>query len=231
MTTDPGDLVIDGTCGSGTTAYVAEQWGRRWITVDTSRVAIALARTRLMAARYPYYLLADSPAGARKEAELSGQTPPSLATTGDIRKGFVYKRVPHITLKAIANNAEIDTIHARWQPELERLAGELNRLLGKHWAEWEIPREAGVAWPVQATQLHAAWWQARRERQQQIDASIARAADTELLYDQPYEDNKAVRVAGPFTVESLSPHRILPADEDMDGRSTAEEARQSQDFT
>jgi hypothetical protein len=102
--------------------------------VDTSRVAIALARTRLMAARYPYFLLADSPAGARKEAELSGQTPPSLATTGDIRKGFVYKRVPHITLKAIANNAEIDVIHARWQPELERLAGELNGLLGQHWA-------------------------------------------------------------------------------------------------
>jgi adenine-specific DNA-methyltransferase len=230
MTTDPGDLVIDPTCGSGTTAYVAEQWGRRWITVDTSRVAIALARTRLMAARYPYYLLADSPAGARKEAELSGQTPPSLATTGDIRKGFVYKRVPHITLKAIANNAEIDTIHARWQPELERLAGELNGLLGQHWAEWEIPRAAGAAWPEQATALHAAWWQARRERQQQIDASIARAADTELLYDQPYEDNKAVRVAGPFTVESLSPHRILPADEDMDGQISAQEARQSQDF-
>src|SRR5437660_3761056 len=70
MSTDPGDLVLDPTCGSGTTAYVAEQWGRRWITVDTSRVAIALARTRLMAGRYPYYLLADSPEGARKEREL-----------------------------------------------------------------------------------------------------------------------------------------------------------------
>jgi adenine-specific DNA-methyltransferase len=237
MTTDPGDLVLDPTCGSGTTAYVAEQWGRRWITVDTSRVAIALARTRLMAARYPYYLLASSPAGAKKEAEAAGEQKagflekPAFSSVGnDIRKGFVYKRVPHITLKAIANNAEIDTIHARWQPELERLAGELNQLLGKHWAEWEIPREAGAAWPQEVTKLHAAWWQARRARQQQIDASIARSADTELLFDQPYEDNKAVRVAGPFTVESLSPHRILPADEDMDGQISAQEARQSQDF-
>jgi len=83
MTTDPGDLVLDPTCGSGTTAYVAEQWGRRWITIDTSRVALALARTRLMAAKYPYYLLADSPEGVRKEAEVTGQSPahPSPLTT------------------------------------------------------------------------------------------------------------------------------------------------------
>jgi adenine-specific DNA-methyltransferase len=218
MTTDPGDLVLDPTCGSGTTAYVAEQWGRRWITVDTSRVAIALARTRLLAARYPYYLLADSPAGVRKEGELSGEQKPGFSGDNDIRRGFVYKRVPHITLKAIANNAEIDAIHARWQPELDRLRGELNQRLGKTWQEWELPRTAEPAWPAQGATLHADWWQARRTRQQQIDASIARAADTELLYDQPYEDNAAVRVAGPFTVESLSPHRILPADEDMDGQ-------------
>ncbi len=78
MTTDPGDLVLDPTCGSGTTAHVAEQWGRRWITTDTSRVALALARTRLMAARYPYYLLADSSEGIRKDAELTGASPTSL---------------------------------------------------------------------------------------------------------------------------------------------------------
>ena len=107
MTTDPGDLVLDPTCGSGTTAYVAEQWGRRWITIDTSRVALALARTRLMAAKYPYYLLADSPEGIKKEAELTGQLPPPHKTEDDIRKGFVYKRVPHITLKSIANNPDI----------------------------------------------------------------------------------------------------------------------------
>jgi adenine-specific DNA-methyltransferase len=107
MTTDPGDLVLDPTCGSGTTAYVAEQWGRRWITIDTSRVALALARTRLLAARYPYYLLADSPDGIKKEADLTGQNSPPHQTEGDIRKGFVYKRVPHVTLKSIANNPDI----------------------------------------------------------------------------------------------------------------------------
>ena len=107
MTTDPGDLVLDPTCGSGTTAYVAEQWGRRWITIDTSRVALALARTRLMAARFPYYLLADSPEGIKKETELTGRTPPDYKTGGDIKKGFVYKRVPHVTLTSIATTQEI----------------------------------------------------------------------------------------------------------------------------
>jgi adenine-specific DNA-methyltransferase len=123
MATDPGDLVLDPTCGSGTTAYVAEQWGRRWITCDTSRVALALARTRLMAAKYPYYLLADSPEGAKKEAETIGTLTPALSQwerghfDGDIKKGFVYKRVPHVTLKSIANNEEIDVIHGKWQPK------------------------------------------------------------------------------------------------------------------
>jgi len=163
MTTDPGDLVVDPTCGSGTTAYVAEQWGRRWITIDTSRVALALARTRLMAAKYPYYLLADSPGGVAKEGGLSGKMPPSHKTDSDIKRGFVYKRVPHITLKSIANNPDIK----------EGMRGE------------------------------------------EIDAAIARHADTEILYDQPYEDNKRIRVAGPFTVESLSPHRVLAADEEI----------------
>jgi len=161
MTTDPGDLVVDPTCGSGTMAYVAEQWGRRWITIDTSRVALALARTRLMAAKYPYYLLADSPEGIKKESEITGQVPPPHQTEGDIRKGFVYKRVPHITLGSIANNPDIKEGMTR----------------------------------------------------EQIDPAIARHADTETLYDQPYEDNKTVRVSGPFTVESLSPHRTISVDE------------------
>ena len=121
MTTDPGDLVLDPTCGSGTTAYVAEQWGRRYITIDTSRVALALARSRVMGARYPYYLLADSPAGREKEAELTQTVSPVSPTGGDIRQGFVYQRVPHITLKSIANNAEIDVIWERWLETLERL--------------------------------------------------------------------------------------------------------------
>jgi adenine-specific DNA-methyltransferase len=124
MTTDPGDLVLDPTCGSGTTAYVAEQWGRRWITVDTSRVALALARARIMGARYPYYLLADSPEGQRKEAEVSRTPPKETPTHNDIRQGFVYERVPHITLKSIANNAEIDVIWENWQETLEPLRAQ-----------------------------------------------------------------------------------------------------------
>jgi adenine-specific DNA-methyltransferase len=116
MTTDPGDLVLDPTCGSGTTAVVAEQWGRRWITIDTSRVAIALARSRLMGARYLYYFLVDSPEGQRKEAEVAQATPRSASTRNDIRHGFVYERVPHVTLKSIASNAEIDVIWEQWHP-------------------------------------------------------------------------------------------------------------------
>ena len=168
MTTDPGDLVLDPTCGSGTTAFVAEQWGRRWITIDTSRVAIALARTRLMAAKFPYYLLADSPEGVRKEAELTGKTPPGFKTENDIKKGFVSKRVPHVTLKSIANNPDIKEGMSRAE----------------------------------------------------IDRAIAKHADTELLYDQPYEDGKRIRVTGPFTVESLSPHRVLATDEDRPATET-----------
>jgi len=224
MTTDPGDLVLDPTCGSGTTAYVAEQWGRRWITIDTSRVAIALARTRLMAGRFSYYLLADSPEGRQKERELNpqaAQQPTEEAASapaahGDLKRGFVYKRVPHITLKSIANNEEIDAIHDRWQPALDELRARINAACGKNWEEWEIPRSAEELPPAQqeaAAALLAEWWQTRRERQAQMDASIARRADTELLYDQPYEDGKRVRVTGPFTVESLSPHRVLSTDD------------------
>jgi adenine-specific DNA-methyltransferase len=163
MTTDPGDLVLDITCGSGTTAYVAEQWGRRWITCDTSRVALALARTRIMSAKFPYYLLSDSPEGLKKEAEISGKLPPDYTTESDIRKGFVYKRVPHITLKSIANNPDIKEGMSR----------------------------------------------------EEIDKAIAKHAETETLYDQPYEDAKRIRVAGPFTVESLSPHRIVATDKEL----------------
>ncbi|MGA2439885.1 MAG: site-specific DNA-methyltransferase [Tepidisphaeraceae bacterium] len=161
MTTDPGDLVLDPTCGSGTTAYVAEQWGRRWITTDTSRVAIALARTRLMTGRFPYYLLSDSPQGVKKEAELTGKTPPPYKTEDDIRKGFVYQRVPHVTLKSIANNPDI---------------------------------KEGLT-------------------RKQIDDAIARHAESETLYDKPYEDKSRLRVTGPFTVESLSPHRTISVED------------------
>jgi adenine-specific DNA-methyltransferase len=160
MTTDPGDLVLDPTCGSGTTAYVAEQWGRRWITIDTSRVALALARTRLMAARFPYYLLADSPEGRKKQAELTGTStdPNAPPCRRDMHKAFIYRTVPHVTLKSIANNPDI---------------------------------KVGIT-------------------REEIDKAIARHAENETLYDQPYEDKGIVRVTGPFTVESLSPHRSLP---------------------
>jgi adenine-specific DNA-methyltransferase len=132
MTTDPGDLVLDPTCGSGTTAYVAEQWGRRWITIDTSRVALALARARLMGARYPYYVLADSPEGLHKEAEVAGRTPPDKATHGNVRHGFVYERVPHVTLKSIANDAEIDIIWEEYQPKVQTALDRLNAALRGH---------------------------------------------------------------------------------------------------
>jgi adenine-specific DNA-methyltransferase len=159
MTTDPGDLVLDPTCGSATTAITAEQWGRRWITIDTSRVALALARQRIMAAQYPYYLLADSPDGQLKEAEISGRPRTDVSTSGIVRKGFVYERVKHTKIESIANNPEI--------------------------------REGMT--------------------REQIDAAIARHAETEVLYDRPYEDKRKVRVAGRFTVESLSPHATISA--------------------
>jgi len=234
MTTDPGDLVLDPTCGSGTTATVAEQWGRRWITIDTSRVALALARARIMGARYPFYLLADSREGQLKEAEVARSAPSSQPVHGNIRHGFVYERVPHITLKSIANNAEIDVIWDKWQAKLEPLRESLNTALKKTpavrslseggWQEWEIPREADVKWPDAAKKLHADWWQARIARQQEIDKSIAAKAEFEYLYDKPYEDKKKVRVAGPFTVESLSPHRVLGVDENDELIDTSKES-------
>ena len=213
MTTDPGDLVLDPTCGSGTTAYIAEQWGRRWITIDTSRVALALARSRVMGARYPYYLLADSAEGKVKEAQLNRRDLAESPSYGDIRQGFVYKRVPHIALRDIANNAEIDVIYDQYQQTLDPLRDQLNAALGVDWQEWEIPREPAADWSDEAVELHKAWQAARIARQREIDASIADKANHEYLYDQPYEDNRRVRVAGPFTVESLSPHRALIMDD------------------
>jgi adenine-specific DNA-methyltransferase len=251
MTTDPGDLVLDPTCGSGTTAYVAEQWGRRWITIDTSRVALALARARIMGARYPYFLLADSPEGQEKEAEIARTKPSKKPTYGNIRHGFVYERVPHITLKSIANNAEIDVIWDQRHPAVASALEDLNAALKDHQTpfkvetggragktidfsapktqtvklpsgeeapagamlEWEVPREAPEDWPKSAKKPLEAFWKARVTLQTEIDASIAAKADFEYLYDRPYEDRKKVRVAGPFTVESLSPHRVLGVDE------------------
>ena len=223
-TTDPGDLVLDPTCGSGTTAMVAEQWGRRWITIDTSRVALALARARIMGARYPYYLLADSKEGQIKESEVTRTAASTKPVQSNVRMGFVYERVPHITLKSIANNAEIDVIWDKWEEKIRPIREELGKKSGD-WKdaknksrtpeEWEIPREPDPKSSLATTHqvLLASFWQARIARQKEIDASIAAKAEFEYLYDKPYEDKKKVRVAGPFTVESLSPHRMLGIDE------------------
>ena len=225
MATDPGDLVLDPTCGSGTTTYVAEQWGRRWITIDTSRVALALARARIMGARYSYYILADSRDGQIKEAEISRRIPSEMPTYGNVRQGFVYERVPHITLRDIANNAEIDVIYEEYQEKLEPLREELNRALETAWEEWEITRDADESWTEEVQDLHRQWWELRIARQREIDASISALAEYEYLYDKPYEDRSKVRVAGPFTVESISPHRVLGVDENGDVIDGMAEAR------
>jgi adenine-specific DNA-methyltransferase len=152
---------------------------------------------------------------------------------GSIRHGFVYERVPHITLKSLANNTEIDEIWEKWQAKLEPLRERLNTAVGENWQEWEIPHEADVSWHTSARKLHAEWWQARIERQKGIDASIAAKAEFEHLYDKPYEDKKVVRVAGPFTVESLSPYRVLGVNEDdelIGVNSNAQDGTRENDF-
>lgn len=214
MCTDPGDLVLDPTCGSGTTATVAEQWGRRWITIDTSRVAIALARRRIMTAKYPYYLLADSELGLKKEMEITGK-PIQRPVFNKLSQGFVYERVPHITLKAIANNSEIDTIWEKYEAESKRLRKLLTEELSGTGTmeEWEVPAEL-VSFVGDAEKHWQAFMELKRKRQAEIDASIARTAETEYLYDKPYEDKKRVRVAGPFTVESIAPVRSLVSEAD-----------------
>lgn len=260
MTTDPGDLVLDPTCGSGTTAYVAEQWGRRWITIDTSRVAVALARSRLMGARYPYYMLADSLEGQIKEGAVTRTPPKTAPTYGSVRQGFVYDRVPHVTLGRIADNAEIDVIWDRLQPAVDSARDALNAALSGHATpfqvdtggrsgakidfratgevklpsgelapagglmEWEIPRTVPSDWLAAAQSALKTFWTARITRQREIDASIAAKAEFEFLYDKPFSDNTKTRVAGPFTVESLSPHRTLAVDWDDELIDTYEAA-------
>lgn len=214
MATDPGDLVLDPTCGSGTSATVSEQWGRRWITIDTSRVSLALARSRLMAARYSFYLLADSHEGIKKEQELSGQIQMEPNPRNDLRQGFVYRRCAYVTSGVIANNSEVDVICESYKSKIESVRNELNAALGTSWEEWEVPRESDDNWSDNIKGLHKECWDLRIARQKEIDESIRRKANVEYLYDRPYEDTSKVRVAGPFTVESLSPHRVVPADEE-----------------
>ena len=209
MTTDPGDLVLDPTCGSGTTAYVAEQWGRRWITVDTSKVALALARTRLMSAKYPYYRLEDA---------------------DDIKKGFAYKTAPYVSLSDMANNTEIDDIHAEYAQKLDPIRAEMNRLIGENWEEWEVPTETDTEWDAEFQKLHRYWLSLKRERQLMMDALTAKRAKSEILYDQPYQDKKRIRVTGPFTMESLSPHLVFESSDVENDTSTSVSSETEQDY-
>ena len=190
MSTDPGDLVFDPTCGSGTTAYVAEQWGRRWITCDTSRVAVTLAQQRLMTASFDYYELAHPDEG--------------------VGSGFNYKMVPHITLRSIVNNPDIDGIWKNHQEKLEALRTEMNAALGESWEEWEVPRDSDDSWSGEIKEVHHQWWEHRLNRQKTIDDAIARHAPQETLYDQPQVDNGKRRVTGPFSVEAVPAPSVRP---------------------
>ncbi len=211
MTTDPGDLVLDPTCGSGTTAFVAEKWGRRWITCDTSRVAVTLAKQRLMTASYDYYELKYPQEG--------------------LKSGFIYKTVPHVTLKSIANNPDIDEIYARLHPAIEAALAELNAAVvgaglpankGKGadgsrprplLQEWEVPFDFPADWPQAARKLFDAFHAARQGMQKKMDDSIAAHADQETLYDQPAVSKNKLRITGPFTVEAVPFPTVLALDE------------------
>jgi len=214
MTTDPGDLVLDPTCGSGTSAMVSEQWGRRWITIDTSRVALALSRFRIMGNKYPFYLLADSKDGQIKEAEITRKAPSTNATFNDLRCGFVYDRVPHVTLKAIADNLELDEIWSKFSDDLEQSRIALNKSVGQNYEDWTIPRLPIDSWSEEAKKHHGFYWLNKLKLFEEAELSIGTRAEFVQLFDKPYEDKRKVRVAGPFTVESLSPHRALGVDED-----------------
>jgi adenine-specific DNA-methyltransferase len=193
MTTDPGDLVLDPTCGSGTTAFVAEKWGRRWITCDTSRVAVTLAKQRLMTASYDYFELKYPHEG--------------------LKSGFIYKNVPHVTLKSIANNPEIDEIYARMHPSVESALAALNAAVNQELQEWHVPFNFPIDWPEAARKSFDDFHAARQAMQKKMDDSIAAHADSEILYDQPTVSKRKLRITGPFTVEAVPFATVLGLDE------------------
>ncbi|CAK0778457.1 adenine-specific DNA-methyltransferase [Gammaproteobacteria bacterium] len=215
MTTDPGDLVLDITCGSGTTAYVAEKWGQRWITCDTSRVAITLAKQRLMTASYDYYALRYPHEG--------------------LKGGFIYKTVPHVTLKSIANNPEIDEIYERMHPAIDAALQNLNQAAKRSLREWEIPFDFPADWSAPARAPFDAFHAARQVMQKKMDASIAAHADQETLYDQPLPDKGKLRISGPFSVEAVPCPTVLsleetrpPEEADISIARSGESSRQHQ---
>ena len=190
MTTDPGDLVLDPTCGSGTTAYVAEMWGRRWITCDTSRVAITLAKQRLMTAVFNYYNLAHPEEG--------------------VASGFMYNSSPHINPGSISKNLNIDAIYEKYLPEIEAALADLNAAAKTSYEEWEVPFDPDSTWPKAAGKAHQKLLAARQERQAEIDESIRQNAPQEPLYNDPVPDKTKVRVTGPFTVEAVPTPTVKP---------------------
>ncbi len=234
MSTDPGDLVFDPTCGSGTTAAVAEQWGRRWITADTSRVAVAIARQRLMTSKYDFYKLKDPTSG--------------------IAGGFRCKTVPHITLKSMAQNENLDPINLRNQHLLDEALDVCNAALGTttqtlrqalaekllrkqktegrkavveadrrrwelpidgRWDHWQVPFDTDSDWPqnlVEAVKAYRAVWRAKMD---EVEACIAANAEQEELVDQPEVANGVVRVTGPFTVEAVQPPEMSLGDAEV----------------
>jgi adenine-specific DNA-methyltransferase len=193
MVTDPGDLVFDPTCGSGTTAVVAEKWGRRWITCDSSRVALTLAKQRLMTGSYDYFELKYPHEG--------------------LKGGFIYKTVPHITLGAIANNSEIDDIYSRLQPELEKSRSALSEIIGKRLEIWDVPATFPDDWDKSAQGAFEVFQKSRSALQSQLDASIASNAETEQLFDKPLIDKNKLRISGPFTVEAVPSPMVSSLDE------------------
>lgn len=229
MTTDPGDLVFDPTCGSGTSAFVAEKWGRRWITCDTSRVAITLAKQRLMTASFDYFALRYPHEG--------------------LKGGFDYETVPHVTLKSIANNPDIDTIYDEDHPKIVAALGELNTALttsqknspqasfrpsqgvrkgkpvnfeaGEVLFEWEVPfdwpedKDGMALWPAEAKRPFDAFHATRQAMQRRIDASTSDHAEQETLYDKPRRDPNRLRISGPFSVEAVPAPTVLSLDESL----------------
>ena len=169
-----------------------------------------------MGAKYPYYLLADSKEGQLKEAEITRAAVSTKSVHGNIRLGFVYQRAINVTSGAIANNSAIEVIWGKWQLILKPLLEQLNMTLGESWQEWEVPRDAEAKWSEVAKQLHAEWWLGQRSKSKEIDATVMSNSEPIYLYDRPIEDRRRVRVAGPFTVESVSPHRMLGVDENGD---------------
>ena len=204
MATDPGDLVFDPTCGSGTTAYVAEKWGRRWITCDTSRVAVTLAKQRLMTASFDYFELRYPHEG--------------------IRGGFIYKTVPHVTLKSISNNPDIDEIYNHLHPAVESALAELNKVSTKNYREWEVPFDCPEPSDTSVMKAFENFLMARLKMQRAIDRMIGDRADQEILYDQPAISKDKLRITGPFSVEAVPAPTVLALAEGVDQAQSAEAA-------